>query len=400
MRPARCKIGIGLFASVLILLLLTADADAQYFRRMRTQPEAPYVPERLTVPRSYVPPVVLDGTIQPVPETAQNWQTAPRPSARWAGFWHRLPFLQPAPPVGDPFLEALPAAQEGPVLPSTEGLEPLPAVPQPDVDSAGVDCIDCATELPVIALIDPRAVWTWLPGEGNVIGFHDVDVRATVAFPRLRGLLVSPRLVTHLVDGPRRTDLPGQLYEASVEFAWKKQATPRLGYELAVAPGVYSDFQQSNSDALRITGRGVAIYGLSYVWQIVLGVAYLDRNDVRLLPVFGVIYAPNDDARAELVFPQPKIARRYLVRENFERWLYLKGEFGGNSWAVERVGGANDVATYSDWRLLTGIETRYQNGRVLFFEVGYVFNRELEYQSGIGDFDVNDTGLFRVGLQY
>jgi len=36
----------------------------------------------------------------------------------------------------------------------------------------------------------------------------------------------------------------------------------------------------------------------------------------------------------------------------------------------------------------------------MFFEVGFVFQRELEYDSGRGDFDPDNAGILRVGVSY
>ena len=105
--------------------------------------------------------------------------------------------------------------------------------------------------------------------------------------------------------------------------------------------------------------------------------------------------------RWEIVFPKPRFSWRFDRQENRERWVYLAGEFGGGSWAVERAsGGADDVATYSDWRLIGGLEMKYSSGRSLLFEVGYVFNRELEYKSDLGNFEPDDTVMLRAGVTF
>ena len=86
--------------------------------------------------------------------------------------------------------------------------------------------------------------------------------------------------------------------------------------------------------------------------------------------------------------------------DRVERWMYLAGEFGGGSWAIERANGADDTVTLSDYRIIFGVESKYYNGPTWLFEAGYVFNREVEYESGIGDFNPDETMMVRFGYTY
>jgi len=109
---------------------------------------------------------------------------------------------------------------------------------------------------------------------------------------------------------------------------------------------------------------------------------------------------PREDVRLEVIFPRPKLAYRLMRDESQSRWVYLAGEFGGGSWAIERTTGSKDVATYSDWRLILGLENKFANKTSWLFEAGYVFNRQLDYNSGAGDFDPGDTAMIRAGLTF
>jgi hypothetical protein len=228
-------------------------------------------------------------------------------------------------------------------------------------------------------------------------------MHATLIAPRAPGWSLTPGFQVHFLDGPTRTDLPEQLYNARINLGWMHQINPRLGVQLAIAPGVNTDFRQSSSDAFRMTGRALGFYGLSPQTQLLFGIAYLDREDVRILPAIGVIHSPTPDYRFEFIFPKPKLAYRLSQMANAaagERWVYLSGEFGGGSWAIERASGAEDIATYRDWRLIVGMESKAQTGPGWLVEMGIVFNRDLEYKSGIGDFEPDGAGMLRAGVTY
>ncbi len=245
-----------------------------------------------------------------------------------------------------------------------------------------------------------RVTATWLPAGADEIGMSDVDIRAGWTLDRSPGVTITPGFQVHFLDGPTRTDLPARLYNARADVEWKKQWSARWASQLGIAPGVYSDFDTSSSDALRIVGRALAIYAHSPTTQFVFGAVYLDREDVRALPAIGLVHAPNAHVRLELIFPKPRIA--YLVNTSgcTEHWAYLAGEFGGGSWAIQRVTGVDDVATYRDWRIILGVERKNTNGPSMLVEGAFVFNRQLEYKSGIGDFDPDASGMLRAGVTF
>ena len=102
---------------------------------------------------------------------------------------------------------------------------------------------------------------TWLAwGGGDDLGINSLDLRTVLAFPfptEDSPLIVTPGFGVHYLDGPVTVDLPPRLYDAYVQFRWMRQFTPRFGFDAAVTPGVYSDFQKGNDEALRIfTERG------------------------------------------------------------------------------------------------------------------------------------------------
>jgi hypothetical protein len=245
------------------------------------------------------------------------------------------------------------------------------------------------------------AAWFGNSRDARDLGGTEIETFLTVALPapiREWPLLISPGYNVTFIDGPTVTDVPPKLYFTYVDFTWLPTIVHRYTLLLSVAPSVFGDFQEHE---FRLTGKGLVIYD----WvpdrlQFIAGVLYLNRENVRLLPAGGVIWTPADWARFEILFPKPKFGLRYNVGAGFEDWVFFTAEFGGNTWPIERESGAVDTFTYVDYRLLVGVERKINGGAGYRLEAGYVFGRDVDYGSGLGDFRPRDTFVLRGGLTF
>jgi hypothetical protein len=228
----------------------------------------------------------------------------------------------------------------------------------------------------------------------------ELDFSATLGFPmpsRASPLLVTASVGTSLL-GAENLDLPNELYDVAVELRYLRPLGDRWTADLAVAPGVYGNLETSEKK-VRIQGRAIGIFQWRPDTKLAMGVVYLDRETISLLPAAGLIWTPTDYLKFDILFPRPRIALRGAGDCCSAWWLYLGGEFGGGSWGVTRADGSGDVATLGDLRLLVGLE---RQAHLLGFkaEAGYVFSRELSYASGIGDVDLGNAALARLVLAY
>jgi len=244
----------------------------------------------------------------------------------------------------------------------------------------------------------------WLNGDKpNGYALTELDLFATFAAPfptREWPLLLTPTFNVRQLDGPQTIDLPAQVYEAFVDFTWLPKIRPRWLGILSVAPSVYSDLERS-SGAFRLTGRAL----VRFDWtadqlQLIFGVLYLNRDDVKLLPAGGIIWIPSPSRRYEILFPKPTLAHRFRWGPGFEDWVYLAGEFGGNSYAIERVSGLADRVTLRDYRILLGARRKLTGGAGFRLEVGYVLGRVIEYGSNTPDIQSDDAVLLRGGVVF
>jgi hypothetical protein len=251
---------------------------------------------------------------------------------------------------------------------------------------------------------------TWLAGGGNRgLGINDVETSVSIPVSFADSwapLVLTPGAAWHAWQGPNsvafpgQPDLPGSTYDVYLDVGWRPQLARWLFADLGVMPGLYSDFQQVSWQSFRPHARALAIVAFSADLQVVAGVLYVNRIHVQLLPAGGVLWSPCKDVHCELVFPQPKIAYR-LTALGLPAWsVYLMGEFGGDTWTIQRADGAADLADYRDQRLIAGVQWDAPGGISGRLESGYVFNRALQYTSATPGLKPDDTVMVRAGISY
>jgi len=249
----------------------------------------------------------------------------------------------------------------------------------------------------------------WLArGRGSSgLGESDLELKTVLALPCPKPdspLLITPGFATHWMDGPAGVEMPPRLFDAYCQFRWLHRVSPQWGVDLALAPNVFSDFQQSRSDAFRLTGYGAAAWTFNPTTQIVFGAGYFNRLDVKVLPIGGIIWTADEDLSVELLFPRPRLARRVYCcgacGPQVQDWIYLAGEFGGGTWAIALSDGNTDLIDLKDYRILLGVERKVIGGLSAHAELGYVFGRQIRYLSNLPQFDPSDTVMLRGGLTY
>jgi hypothetical protein len=246
---------------------------------------------------------------------------------------------------------------------------------------------------------------TWLDrAHLDDVGITEVELYLATALPlpsRDQPLVITPGFDMRSFAGPISPDLPETVYDAYLQFMWVPRWTDQWSAYISVAPGVYSDFERFNEDAIRVVGKAIARYELMPGnLELLFGAMYLNRGDVNVLPAGGVIWVPWDGARYELLFPRPKLAWRFAQDPgDSEDWIYVSGEFGGDVWLVERSAVVERM-TMRDLRAIVGLERRKDGGAGYRLEVGYVFARSFEFDISATDYEPDDTALVRFGMSY
>lgn len=242
--------------------------------------------------------------------------------------------------------------------------------------------------------------------ESDSVGVTGMSASAVfgVPFPAPQTpILITPRYGVRFLEGPDFTDLPARVHDIEIGLGHFRKLSDRWLFNGGITLGVYGDDHSLDaSDAFRVTGRALGIRELTSTWKGVVGVVYLNRAGLSVVPAAGLTY-DDGQTKIDLLFPRPRVA--WLLpgstpQPGDQRWFYVAGELGGNIWAVRRASGADDNLSYGDARVLIGYERKVIGGLSQRWELGYVFNRELEYDSDGFESELDDSLFVRAGLTY
>lgn len=260
----------------------------------------------------------------------------------------------------------------------------------------------------------PRLRHTHVTGgdDATDLGTNDTDVSVAFAFPNFlystQPLYVIPSFSLHLWDGPAgiSADLPSNAYSGFIDFGWFSDPNRMLSTEFGIRVGAFTDFDTFNSKSIRVLGKAIANFRWTPASTLKLGVIYLDRNNIKLVPAGGILYQPNPYSRYDIFFPQPKFSHYWRTVGTQDFWWYLAGDYGGGSWTIERTNGSSDSIDINEIRILLGMEWGRSDfirtgRRTGFIEVGYAFDREIEYRFNPADnINPDDGFVIRAGIGY
>jgi len=256
---------------------------------------------------------------------------------------------------------------------------------------------------------DLRLRETYVAGgkDDTDLGINDIDAAVTFTLPNFlttgQPLFISPGFTLSLWDGPANidADLPPEAYAAYLDFQWSSDPMLQIGAELGFRIGVYTDFDTLNSDSLRLQGLALGTARLTPAWMLKVGVIYIDRNDIKLLPAGGLLWTPTPQVRFDFFFPQPKLSAYLTTVGQVEVWWYVAGEYGGGAWTIERTDGTSDRIDINDIRISGGFEWTGPRGLTGFVEAGFVFKRQVVYVVDPSDtFSPDDTWMIRAGIAF
>jgi hypothetical protein len=233
----------------------------------------------------------------------------------------------------------------------------------------------------------------------NERSFGAEPVTADAGVPEI--LSITPAFRVDFMDAAPGIDVPTELFETGVSLFYRKTISNRLSAMAIVRPSVRSDFTTSDN-AFRLFGLGLLTWDcVPEELSLSFGAVYLDRADLPLLPAVGLTWTPRTTTRLELQFPQSRLSWR-LAKDGAacETWTYLSAGIGGNTWAVTRTDGTTDELSLGDIRLGLGLDHIIDGGGGWFAELGYAFNRHIEYQSTQTRVNLSEGIVLQAGWRY
>ncbi|MCL2623406.1 MAG: hypothetical protein FWD31_07040 [Planctomycetaceae bacterium] len=252
--------------------------------------------------------------------------------------------------------------------------------------------------------------FSYLPGLGSH-GFEMTQVRFGAAFGlpaplKNSFILLSPSFEPTFVrwDGPE--PFPDVLYSASLNCTLIKKFNDRWSAMANVGPRWSSDGKETKN-AVRSSLMAGMTWNQSRQWQFRFGVVYLNRSDsFNILPFGGAVWTPNEDWRLELMAPMLRVAKRCHLFQTVlphvsesNHWRYFGIGFGGGTWAFQSVGKQPDVANYSEFSVVVGLESKRMERTPWKAELGYVFGRSMNFENNtMRKFSIGDTIVLRMTL--
>jgi hypothetical protein len=210
-----------------------------------------------------------------------------------------------------------------------------------------------------------------------------------------------------LWDGPQTpasfpaVNLPGAVHRIGWDFELKTVDQGPWNAVVAFNPSINSDFDGSlSSNAWNWDGRGALLYSPTRELTYVLGAAYWDRVDDRIIPWAGVVYRPNQYWQLDLVYPQLRVSMYVWDEFGFRTSLYGRAEYHSEAYEIRNAANdQRDKVEIDDWRALIGVN-KDRGDVAYFFEGGWVFGRNVIYKNAPHGFDPTSGAIIRAGLRF
>ncbi len=168
-------------------------------------------------------------------------------------------------------------------------------------------------------------------------------------------------------------------------------------FRIGVSPSFNTDNWSFYENSFRIPQRYFAIYRPSDKFTAILGFAFFPRYRTNFLPIFGVIYRPNDKWFFELIPSRP------TINYNINSKLTAFAEYGGSmdEFVVTKDDVKGTALEYTEQHGGVGLQYHFNKFVDASLAVGGTFDHRLQYRDSLGKVKV-DGGFyteFRVNIE-
>ena len=238
----------------------------------------------------------------------------------------------------------------------------------------------------------------WISDSETGMASVDLSVSLPLLFIRTPPPIVKVGVNYTSLQTPQSFGIPEGLFEYSLGVASVRKLNDKWNVRSVLGIELATDNENRSSDAWRFRGGVFATYSKNENLSWTFGAIAMGRQDLPVIPVIGAVWQPNPSVRVDLIYPQPRISRLLFDDGQRQQWLYLGGGTNGSTWGYQQFNTIDDQLTYSDLRVVLGLESRpagfsgkpFVRGKTMQLELGYVFSRQLEFeqetrQESLGD---------------
>ncbi len=248
----------------------------------------------------------------------------------------------------------------------------------------------------------------WIADSETGMASTDFNVSLPLLFVRTPPPIVKIGVNYTSLQTPESYGIPEDLFEYSVGIASVRKLNERWNVRTILGVELATDNENRSSDAWRFRGGVFATYSKNDNVSWTLGAIAMGRQDLPVIPVIGAVWQPNPSVRVDLVYPQPRVNRLLFDDGDRQQWIYLGGGTSGSTWGYQQFDSTDDQLTYSDLRVVLGLESRpagssgkpFVRGKTMQLELGYVFSRQLEFEQETREESLGDALMMSFSTKF
>jgi hypothetical protein len=224
-------------------------------------------------------------------------------------------------------------------------------------------------------MIEMRAAWEFAYFR-NVLG-GDMDLHAEfedTVFPSGAGV-----------------NMPSQAGIVALDAGWTWRYANGVSLQTRLAPGFYTDMDESGSDAFSMPVSVMVIRSFNRHISGLAGLEYRADFDTVVIPIFGIEWEISEMFRVEARIPESRL----VCYMNPDWTAYGTFAWRNTSFMLED---SREMMTLEDFRTTFGLSYRLSDTFMLAGELGRAFNRSVEFDEGGRETDIDRTLFLRVGI--
>ena len=206
---------------------------------------------------------------------------------------------------------------------------------------------------------------------------------------------MSLRLDTLMFLDSADINLPDLVTAAAFDAGWTFRSGGALGVQARVMPGVYSDLESLDGEAVAMPFSLAAIHAFNPSLSGMLGAEIRPGFERSVMPLVGVVWEIADNLRLDARLPESRF--EYFITPDWSTYL-------GFAWrnTTFDLDDEHDAITVEDFEFGGGVTLRASDQVDFIAELGTRFSRSVEYdkvaRNEESEIDVENAVFVRVGL--